>query len=65
MKLNNVSAIQSPGGMGTARFDNLVITVSREVGGYEVLVEVDKDEDAPNVVVDIGTAVGDSVVWEL
>lgn len=48
---------------GVARFDDLVVTVSRGTGGYEVLVEA---EGLDRVVqVDIGNATGDKVVWDL
>lgn len=45
--------------------DSLVITVSHDSTGYELLVEVDGDDYAANVPVSIGNAAGDSVEWDL
>jgi len=45
--------------------DGLVLTVSHDSQGYEVLVEIDRDDDAALVPVSIATAGDESVEWEL
>jgi hypothetical protein len=48
------------------RIDKLVLTISHSPReGYEMLVEMDTDEDAAAVTVNIGNAAGDEVTWEL
>jgi uncharacterized protein YtpQ (UPF0354 family) len=45
--------------------DSLVLTVSHNSQGYEVLAEMDTDEASANVPVTICTATGDEVKWDL
>ena len=50
----------------TFRVGTLVLTASKDgSGGYELLIEVDKSDDAPTVHVSIGTASGDIAEIEL
>lgn len=45
--------------------DSLVITVSHNHEGYELLLEVDTDESATNVPVSVGTAAGQRAEYTL
>lgn len=51
--------------MQTFRFHDLIITVSRDSEGYEMLVEADTDAEETSIWLNIGTASGDVAVVEL